>query len=202
MEEFFTRQLGVSPELFTYLIVPLLIFIARISDVTLSTLRIIFVMSGRKNIAPILGFFEAFIWLLAISQIIKSIDNVFSYIAYAGGFATGTLVGMLIEEKLALGRVVVRIIMPQISEDLLRFFKKTKYRYSIIDGAGNDGKVNILFTVIKRDQLKGVLDRVQKFAPDAYFTVEGVKRVSEDGIPREKYGTYRFHKLWSGVFRK
>src|SRR5690554_4137967 len=110
MEEFFYENFGVSENVLNYLIIPFLIFVARIGDVTLSTIRIIFVMSGKKNIAPILGFFEAMIWLLAIGQIFNNIDNVWSYLAYSGGFAAGTYVGMVIEEKLAIGRVVVRLI--------------------------------------------------------------------------------------------
>jgi hypothetical protein len=105
MEDFFYHTFGLSPALFNWLILPLLIFLARISDVTLSTIRIVFVMSGRRNLAPVLGFFESLIWLIAISQIIKNISSPLSYVAYAGGFATGTYVGMFIEEKLALGKV-------------------------------------------------------------------------------------------------
>ena len=110
MEQFFYEHFGISPELLNYAILPLLIFLARIGDVSIATIRIIFVMSGKKVIAPILGFFESLIWLLANGQIFNNIDNVWSYIAYASGYATGTFVGMYIEEKLAIGRVVVRII--------------------------------------------------------------------------------------------
>src|SRR5690625_2164903 len=110
MDEFFTGRWGISPEIFSYVILPLLIFIARVCDVTLSTIRILFVMNGKRTIAPILGFFEAFIWLLAIGQIISDVNNIFAYLAYAFGFATGTYVGMYIEEKLAVGMVVLRLI--------------------------------------------------------------------------------------------
>ena len=78
MEQFFYETFGVSENTLNYLIIPLLIFFARICDVTISTIRIIFVMSGKRNIAPILGFFEALIWLLAIGQIISHIDNALS----------------------------------------------------------------------------------------------------------------------------
>ncbi len=88
MQEYITNM-GISSDVYRYLILPLLIFIARVCDVTLSTIRIIFVMNGKRNIAPILGFFEAFIWLLAVGQIISQVDNIFAYLAYAGGFVIG-----------------------------------------------------------------------------------------------------------------
>ncbi|WP_417371121.1 DUF5698 domain-containing protein [Gelidibacter japonicus] len=87
MEQFFYDNFGVSENTLNYVIIPLLIFLARIGDVSISTIRILFVMSGKRNIAPILGFFEALIWLLAIGQIISNIDNALSYVAYASGFA-------------------------------------------------------------------------------------------------------------------
>ena len=86
-------------DLFSYVLMPLLIFLARICDVSIGTLRIIFVSKGKKNIAPILGFFEVLIWITAISKIMQNLDNYINYIAYAAGFATGNLIGMIIEEK-------------------------------------------------------------------------------------------------------
>ena len=133
MEQFFFENFGIDEATLNYIILPLLIFLARIFDVTLSTIRIIFVMSGKKSIAPILGFFEALIWLLAIGQIFHNIDNIWSYLAYAGGFAAGTYVGMVIEEKLALGRVVVRLITNTEVDSFLNFLNEHNYRYSIID---------------------------------------------------------------------
>ena len=94
----FLQSLGISNELLNYLLMPLLIFVARVSDVSINTLRFMFMMNGKKNIVPILGFFETMIWLLAIGQIFQNIDNPLSYLAYAGGFAMGNYVGMTLEE--------------------------------------------------------------------------------------------------------
>ena len=88
---------------FTYVILPLLIFLARIADVSIGTIRIVMVAKGQKMIAPILGFFEVLIWLLAISKIMQNLDNWVCYVAYGAGFATGNYIGMIIEEKLAMG---------------------------------------------------------------------------------------------------
>ena len=86
-----------------------LIFLARICDVSIGTMRIIFVSKGKRNIAPILGFFEVLIWITAISKIMENLDNYVNFIAYAAGFATGNFVGMIIEEKLAMGILMIRV---------------------------------------------------------------------------------------------
>lgn len=178
----FIENIGISESVFNYIIIPALIFLARVCDVSINTVRIIFVMHGKKFLAPLLGFFEAFIWLLAIRQIITNIDAIYSYFAYAGGFATGTFLGMVIEEKLALGRVVVRVITQKPAEQLIVFLKEKGYRYSNLDAESNDGKVNILFSVVKREELPNYIGIINKYNPQAYYTVEGVKKVSEGEV--------------------
>jgi uncharacterized protein YebE (UPF0316 family) len=185
MEQFFYDNFGVSENTLNYFIIPLLIFLARIGDVSFSTIRIIFVMSGKRNIAPILGFFEALIWLLAIGQIISNIDNVLSYFAYAAGFATGTYVGMYIEERLAIGRVVLRLITKEPVHELLTFLSDNDYRYSILDAEGKTGKVNVVFLVIKREDLNHLTDAVNTYHPNAFYTIEGVKMVNEVNLSQE-----------------
>ena len=103
-------DIAVSSELFAWVILPLLIFFCRICDVSLGTIRVIFIAKGLKYIAPAIGFFEVIIWLLAIGQVMNNITNVACYIAYGGGFAAGTLLGMTVEERLSLGTVIVRVI--------------------------------------------------------------------------------------------
>ncbi len=174
------QNLGISDALFDYLIMPLLIFLARVADVSINTLRFMFMMNGKKNIVPILGFFEALIWLLAIGQIFQNIDKPLSYLAYAGGFAVGTYVGMTLDEKLALGRVLVRVITPNSLPVLLEFMKEKNYRFTSVDAEGRYGKVNLLFTVMKRDQLPEFISRVKQMDEKAFYTIESVKRVSED----------------------
>lgn len=188
MEQFFYDNFGVSENTLNYVIIPLLIFFARIGDVSISTIRIIFVMSGKRNIAPFLGFFEALIWLLAIGQIISNIDNALSYVAYASGFATGTYVGMYLEEKLALGRVVLRLITKEPVHELLTYLNEHDYRYSILDAEGKTGKVNVVFLVIKREKLSDLTTAINQYHPNAFYTIEGVKKVKEanfdDDVPR------------------
>src|SRR5690606_30687310 len=181
MEEFL-QSVGISEEVFDYVIMPLLIFIARVGDVSLNTLRMMFVLNGKKNIAPILGFFEALIWLLAIGQIIQNIDNPISYFAYAGGFAAGTYIGMSIEERLALGRVLVRVITVEPMPDLIEFMKERNYRFTNVGAEGRYGKVNLLFTVMKRELLTEYIGKVKECNDKAFYTIESVRRISEDDL--------------------
>jgi Uncharacterized protein conserved in bacteria len=181
MQEFFT-DLGISENLFNYFIMPALIFIARVGDVSINTLRIMFMMNGKKNVAPILGFFEALIWLLAIGQIFQNIDNPVSYIAYAGGFGMGTYVGMRFDEKLALGRVLVRVITPKPLPELIEYMKERDYRFTSVGAEGRYGKVNLLFTVMKRDSPQTFVDKVKSIDEKAFYTIESVKRISEDDL--------------------
>ncbi|GAB3328105.1 DUF2179 domain-containing protein [Marivirga atlantica] len=181
MMEFF-EQLGISNETFAFIVLPILIFLSRIGDVSIATIRVIFVLQGKKFMAPFLGFFESIIWLLAIGQIFKHIDNPVSYFAYAGGYAAGTYVGMWIEEKLALGSVVVRTITAKPAVELIDYFKSKNLRFSNIEAEGNNGKVNIIFTVVKRELLKELIPTIKKYNPKAFFTIEGVKKVSDEEI--------------------
>ncbi|WP_373492987.1 DUF2179 domain-containing protein [Aquiflexum sp.] len=196
MQEYFTAQ-GIPKEVFDYLIMPFLIFCARVMDVSINTLRIMFVLNGKKKIAPILGFFEAMIWLLAIGQIFQNINNPMSYVAYAGGFAMGTFVGMTIEEKLALGRVLVRVITPEPMPDLIEYMKERNYRFTSVGAEGRYGKVNLLFTVMKRDSLKEYVEKVKTINDKAFYTIESVRGVSEDDVnvmeDRPRFTT----KVWS-----
>ncbi|MCH7402630.1 DUF2179 domain-containing protein [Belliella kenyensis] len=199
MQEYL-ETFGISSEIFNYLIMPLLIFFARVSDVTINTLRIMLMLNGKKKVAPVLGFFEALIWLLAIGQIFQNINNPMSYLAYAGGFAMGTFVGMTIEEKLALGRVLVRVITPAPMPELIDYMKEQNFRFTNVGAEGRYGKVNLLFTVMKRDALPEFVSKVKKLNQNAFYTIESVKRVSEDDVlnvmeDRPKFTT----KLWSKI---
>lgn len=181
MQDLF-NYLGISENLLNYVLMPLLIFVARIGDVSINTLRIMFMMNGKKNIVPILGFFEALIWLLAIGQIFQNVNNPLSYLAYAGGFATGTYVGMTLDEKLALGRVLVRVITPKPLPELIEYMKEHNFRFTSVGAEGRYGKVNLLFTVMKRDQLHDFITKVKKIEEKAFYTIESVKRVSEEEL--------------------
>src|SRR5690606_22027228 len=136
MEYFFVESLGVSETMFSFVLLPLLIFVARIMDVSINTVRIIYVLGGRKFASTLLGFFEAFIWLMAIRQIFEHMDNWLCYVAYPGGFAAGIFVGMIIEEMIAYGKVIVRIITRKDVHELLQHLRSESFRYTYVHAEG------------------------------------------------------------------
>jgi uncharacterized protein YebE (UPF0316 family) len=174
---------------FSYGIMPLLIFLARICDVSIGTMRIIFVSKGKKNIAPILGFFEVLIWIIAISKIMQNLDNYVNYIAYAAGFATGNLIGMIIEEKLAVGIQMIRIFTHQNGLDLVRNLNESGYGATSVEAHGAKEKVHLIYTIVQRNELKNVLEIIDRFNPKAFYTIEDVKAANEGIFPPRKQNT-------------
>lgn len=172
---------GVSEEVFSYFLLPLLIFLARIFDVSINTIRIIYVLGGRRLTATVLGFFESFVWLMAIRQIFEHLDNWICYIAYPAGFAMGILVGMIIEERIAYGKVIVRIITRKDIQILQDFLMSAGYRFTIVPGMGAEGPESVVFTVLERQQLEKLLINLKEILPTAFYTVEKVNRAAESG---------------------
>jgi len=182
--------------LFSFGIMPLLIFLARICDVSIGTLRIIFVSKGKKNIAPILGFFEVLIWITAISKIMQNLDNYVNYVAYAAGFATGNFVGMIIEEKLAMGIQMIRIFTNEKGMDLVKLLNRNGFGATTIEAHGAVDKVHLVYSIVHRNELEKVLEVINSFNPKAFFTIEDVKAVNE-GIftPRKSMTNFPFANI-------
>lgn len=181
MENFFTQFIGLPENVFSYVVLPLLIFMARIMDVSINTIRIIYVLGGRRLTSTVLGFFESFIWLMAIRQIFEHMDNWVCYVAYPGGFAMGILVGMIIEERIAYGKVIVRIITRKDVSELIDFITKNQFRYTRVVSEGLDGPENLVFTVLPRENLEELLTKMKAILPTAFYTVEKVNRAAESG---------------------
>lgn len=173
-------------EIFKFVLLPILIFLARICDVTLDTLRIIYVGRGMKFLAPVIGFVEVLIWLTAITQIFKNLSNPVCYVAYAGGFAMGNLVGILIEEKMAIGTVVIRTITQKNAELLIRCLKENRYGVTHVDAEGAMGQVKIIFTIAKRKDIDSVLKIIRGCNPLAFYTIEDVRSVRKGVFPLVK----------------
>ena len=171
---------------FKWVVLPLLIFLARILDVTLGTIRILFVSRGHKLWAPVLGFFEVIIWLLAIGQIMQNLTNWVCYIAYGGGFAMGNLIGITLEEKLAYGKLVVRIIVESQGSKLVRCFRKKGFGVTSMDAQGGQGKVKVVYLVIERSDLETVTDTIQKHYPKAFYTIVDTRMVKEGIFPDKR----------------
>lgn len=173
MKEYF------SQDTITYIIIPVLIFLARLTDVTIGTMRLIFVSKGYKLVAPILGFFEIIIWLLAISQIMQHLDNWVCYVAYGAGFASGNLVGITLEQKLSIGNVIIRVFPKKDVSELAEDLRSQAFGVSAVEIQGKEGRKKMLFSVIQRKNIKQYVDTVLHHNPRAFYTVEDIKSVSD-----------------------
>jgi uncharacterized protein YebE (UPF0316 family) len=174
--------LPTSP-IFSLGILPLLICCSRIIDVSLGTMRIIFLSKGYRVLAPVMGFFEVLIWIIVISQVMQNLTNIINYVAYALGFALGSYVGLAIERRLSLGMVVVRVITAKDAGDLITFMRKEGYGVTVVNGEGSSGRVKIIFTVIKRTAIDTVVGHIKRFSPRAFYTVEDIQSVTEGVFP-------------------
>ncbi len=183
----------ISPTVFSYVLVPLLIFFARVCDMSLDTIRVIFMSKSIQYLPAIIGFFEVIIYLVAIGQVMNNLTNAVCYIAYGAGFAAGTFIGMAIEERLSLGLSSVRIITKEDPTELMKFLRSHNYGVTSIDGEGGTGKVKMVFTIIKRQDLTHVIGIIKDFHPNAFYSVEEVKSVTEGVFPaRKSHGFFRW----------
>lgn len=182
MDYFFVDSIGLSENTFAYFILPLLIFAARVAEVSVNTVRIIYMLGGRKYTSTILGFFEAFIWLIAMRQIFQHLDNWVCFFTYAGGFAAGIFVGMIIEDRIAYGKVIVRIITRKDVTILIQFLSTVDFRHTKVDAEGPEGHENLIFTVLERERLDDLLKKLREILPTAFYTIENVKTADESGV--------------------
>ena len=157
---------------------PLIIFFARIADVTLGTVRHVFTSRVHKNISPILGFFEVLIWIIVASQVLKEANNFACYIGWAGGFATGNYIGLLIEERIAIGLQIIRIISNQECTELIKELQEANHGTTVIDGQGAKGAVKIILTVVKRKNIDTILKIIQANNPDAFYSIEDIREAN------------------------
>jgi uncharacterized protein YebE (UPF0316 family) len=165
--------------IFTWILLPLLIFFARILDQSIGTMRLIFLSKGMKYIAPFLGFFEVIIWLLAIGQIMQHLDNWLCYIAYGAGFAMGNFIGITLEERLSIGTSIIRVILSSQSPELIAALKLHNFGLTILDADGAKGKVKIIFSIIRRKEIPIFLNTLHEYHPTAFYTIEDVKAAKE-----------------------
>lgn len=168
---------------FTYVILPILIALARVCDVTIGTLRIMTMSRGHKYLAPFLGFFEVLIWIIVMAKIVQNLNNIPCYIGYASGFAIGNFVGILIEERLAIGTLIIRIITKQDASELIDELRDSGHGVTSIPAQGSMGLVHVVYSVINRSDLDAVVKIITKFNPKAFYSIEDIRYVSEGVFP-------------------
>jgi uncharacterized protein YebE (UPF0316 family) len=173
---------SLDPEIVKWVVIPLLICLARIMDVSIGTLRIVFVSKGEKTISPILGFFEVLIWIVAMGQVMQNLSSPAAYIGWAVGFAIGNYAGVAIEQKLALGQVVIRVISTEPAHELMDDLEKMNYRTVCINAESGEGPKNVLFSIVKRKNIPKILPLITQRMPTAFYTIEGIQQFS-DALP-------------------
>lgn len=187
---------------YTWVILPLLIFSARIVDVSLDTLRIIFINRNLKYAAATSGFFEVLVWLMVIRQIFLRLNNPLCFIAYAAGFATGNFVGMIIENRISIGKVLIRIITRKESDELISSLKTAGYGLTVADAQGMTGPVKIIFAIIERKEIASVVNRVKRFSARAFYSVEDVRFVSEAVTPHRLPAPRRWSHFYARMRKR
>ncbi|MGA2162190.1 MAG: DUF5698 domain-containing protein [Methanoregula sp.] len=170
----------ISPEIYAWVILPALIFLAQIANVCMETLRIVFLSKGLKYLAPIIAFFEIIIWLLAIVGVMSNLSNIANILAYAFGFALGTYVGLVIEERLSIGMVIMRIITTdETSEEIAGFLQAERYGTTCLDAKGARGGVRMIISLVNRDDVPRITRHIEETNPDAFFSIEDVRYVNQ-----------------------
>lgn len=180
---------------------PLIIFGLRIIDVSLSTVRILLSVRGHRLLVPIIGFFEVLLWIFAVGNAIRHLDSVMHVLGYAFGFATGTIVGLWIEEKLAIGISTMRIITPKTGAELAARLRELGCGVTEFIGQGRFGAVQLVYTVVPRRSMPVVLTEIERIDPDAFVTVEEPREIRRGWM----YSTPRMRiapDLGLGVLRR
>ena len=181
--------------LFTWGVLPLLIFVARIADMSLDTMRIITIGQGRRFMAALLGFFEVAIWLSVARQVIVHLPNPLCFWAYAAGFATGNYVGMMIEERLASGVQMVRAVVNQDPAPIIAALRDNGYGATLMTGQGLKGPVSIIFTIVDRSRCRDVVLLIESINSKVFYTIEDLRSVSEGILlPRRENSFLHFFK--------
>jgi uncharacterized protein YebE (UPF0316 family) len=170
-------------QVFALIILPVLVFLARVLDVSVGTLRIIFVAKGLKTLSALLGFFESLIWLLAVAQVMQNLNSWQTYIAFALGFAAGNYVGVMLEERIALGNLLIRVITRKEADELVRVLWDDGYGVTSVDAQGESGPVKVIFSVVKRKKLAEIIRTIKKYNPKAFYTIEDMRYVNDTHLP-------------------
>ena len=167
-------------------LLPILIFFGRIFDVSLGTLRIIFVSKGEKYKAPLIGFFEVFIWVVIISQILSRANDLLAYVSYAGGYATGNYVGILLEKRIAYGIVLCRIYTQKNGMDLIQKLNAMNFGATLTHGKGSTNDIDIIETVIDRKEMKRLEGILTDFDNNIFYVVEDVRNKQKGIFPKRR----------------
>jgi uncharacterized protein YebE (UPF0316 family) len=174
----------MSPILPTGPLLPVLVFVAETCVLTIATIRTIFIARGRKGAAAVLGFGEVSIWLFAIGQVMQNLSNPLCSLGFAAGFSLGNFLGILIDQKLAIGSLKVQITTHHNATPLIESLRAAGYGVTKLDGRGATGPVEVIVTVVPRKELPTVAAIIERFDADAFYSVQDLQSAAEGVTPR------------------
>lgn len=172
----------MTGEAWGLLLAALGIFSLRILDVSIGTLRIAYLVRGRRAVAGTLSFFESLVWLTAAAQVITSLDAPVKFVAYAAGYATGTVLGVSIERWIAAGETLLRIVTPVGSPSAEAPLREAGFYVTSLNAQGRDGDVRVHFTVLPRRKVPEALRILRQASPNAYVTLEATTQARASTI--------------------
>ncbi|MFP4523324.1 MAG: DUF2179 domain-containing protein [Candidatus Nanoarchaeia archaeon] len=183
-------------DILTWIVMPLLIIILRVLDVSLGTVRVVTINKGLRAASAGIGFFEILVWLFAAQTVLNNMDNIIWFIAYAAGFAIGTYIGICISDRLSLGKVMVRVITKNDPVELIKQLKKHKFRLTAAKTENDFSSGQLILSVIESKHLSKYLELVHTYNPKAFYSVEDVKKVSDEHFPKKerKYTRHQIKK--------
>ncbi len=156
-------------------LMPVIIFLLRVCDMSLDTLRVLFVVRSQRSLAWFLGFFQSLVWVVAITTVLSHLDNLWNVVGYAAGFATGNVIGMVIEERLAIGYGHMRIISSGQGPAIAQAIRLSGYAATELSGRGKDGTVAVINCSVRRKDVRRVQQQVKEIDPGAFITVQEVR---------------------------
>jgi uncharacterized protein YebE (UPF0316 family) len=148
------------------------IMLMRMADVTIGTFRTILIVHGRKYHAALAGFFEVLIWINVMRYVVDHMDNNLNLVMYAVGFAVGNLLGISVEEKIALGYVQLNVISRNFAELIASKLRRSKFGVTLLPAEGGNGNLRVLVLIIRRRDQKSVIKLIEKIDPDCFISVQ------------------------------
>lgn len=156
---------------------PLVVFLLRMTDVSMATIRMLLIVKGHRYLAPLIAFFELLIWVMAIGIVVNHLTSPLHVVGYAAGFATGNFLGIMIEERLALGLATIRTVVRSGGAELAATLREEGFGVTEMPGQGREGPVEVLYSVLPRRRIDTCLALIDGAAPDSFVVVDEPREV-------------------------
>jgi uncharacterized protein YebE (UPF0316 family) len=150
----------------------LLIFSLRVVDVSIDTVRIVFLIQGRRWLAGGLGLVQAFVFIFAVAQVLRDLDDPARMVGYAVGFATGTVLGSSIERWIGMGQAIIRVIVPFDTPQVASTLRASGFGVTVIGAEGLQGPVRVTLVVVPRRRTADAIRLIRRVNPEAFVTIE------------------------------